>query len=117
MASSTVKMDDGEIDLVYSDTLSKMDGLSTVLDTESGKHLTFDFMKHQRVKAFVLEPLESNDENNPENLILDVSGERIKYAPIQVEIHQKAIDVIVPDWLDTERWSIRFQKNFPGYRS
>lgn len=97
-----------------------------MLDSERGKHMTYDYINHQKVKAFVLEPLGYQcTSQNSENLleeslhdhILDVSGERIPYAPIQVEIHPKLANLIVPSWLDDNRWHEQFTKQFGNFRN
>jgi diacylglycerol kinase family enzyme len=105
MASSSVSLDDGEIDLVYADKLSRIAGLGSLLGSESGKHLLQPAMMHYHVKAFVLEPhgyKENQSKEKLESLILNVSGERVPYEPIMVEIHRGAATLIAPTWFKPE---------------
>jgi diacylglycerol kinase family enzyme len=120
LAAPLTKFDDGLMHVVYSEKMNRSNTLACVLDSERGMHLTFDFIEHLPVKAFVLEPLgyvpdDGNLEKIEENLdelLLDVSGERVPYAPIQVEVLPKVMNLICPEWLDYHRWSKTFEKEF-----
>ena len=91
--------------------------MQSVLDQGSGAYLNFDFVRSEKVKAFVLEPhgytydgKERKVENGEKKGILDVSGEEVPYEPVRVEIHPGVISIIAPTWLDEEEWSRRAKK-------
>ncbi|RKO90038.1 ATP-NAD kinase-like domain-containing protein, partial [Blyttiomyces helicus] len=90
------RLNDGGMDVVWSETMNTMDGFRTVLDQGSGKYRQFPFLRSERCKAFVLEPEGWRG-------ILDVSGEEVPYAPIKVEVHPALVSVIAPRWLDEDR--------------
>ncbi|KAI8894337.1 ATP-NAD kinase-like domain-containing protein [Globomyces pollinis-pini] len=131
ICSPTTKIDDGELVVMYSDSMGRSGSLACVLDSERGAHMTMKSMKHYRVKAFSLVPyghdkLSKRARNDTEsnssvglltdaNLILDVSGERIPYSPIQVEVIPSVLNLIVPEWLDAERWASKFHAEFPTF--
>jgi hypothetical protein len=84
-----------------------------LLNSEQGKYASN--IGHFKLKAFALEPagyssyIDSNDDTH--ELILNVSGERIPYDTIQVEIHPRVINMITPFWMDIERWARHYDEN------
>jgi sphingosine kinase len=120
LSAPITTFDDGLIHLVYSEKMNRSNALACLLDSERGVQLTFDFIEHLPIKAFVLEPLgmvtddgkSENIEDNLTNLYLDVSGERVPYAPIQVEVMPSMINLICPEWLDHRRWRKQYEKEF-----
>ena len=137
LALPKTQMDDGKLGIVWSEKMARSEVLAVLLDQEHGIHMTFNSMHHAQVNAFVLEPegwvyripkegslrVGGSDEELPvtsairnggtsKGGILDLSGERIAYAPVHVEVHPKAIHVIVPIWLDDKRWKTRFDAKY-----
>ena len=100
--------------------MNRSSTLACILDSERGMHMTFDFISHQKVKAFVIEPLEivrsdgSLELQPSDELILAISGERIPYVPIQVEVFPQLANLICPTWLDADRWMKNFYQEFPS---
>jgi hypothetical protein len=120
LSAPLTTFDDGKIQMVYSEKMNRSNVLACVLDSERGIHLTYDFVEHFFVKAFVLEPLGvlpddgslERVEENLGNLNLDISGERVLYAPVQVEVLPRLMNLICPSWLDHTRWKKQFEKEF-----
>lgn len=123
------KMDNGLIDVLYSEKISRSSIISTFIEGEKGAGIMMKGMSHQRVKAFVLEPGsytvgKGNEktsqvdllEDHLDRLILDVSGERVPYSTIQVEVLPSVMNCIVPGHFDPSRWEKNFQRDFPGFK-
>ncbi|KAJ3056834.1 hypothetical protein HK097_003717 [Rhizophlyctis rosea] len=114
LTSPSTRLHDGSIHLIWSETMSRWQALQSVLDQGSGAYLNFDFVKSERVKAFVLEPegytyggKERKLEIGEKKGILDVSGEEVPYETVRVEVHPGVLSIIAPPWLDEEEWSRR----------
>lgn len=130
-------IDNGTIDLLYCEKISRASVLASFLDAERGVSMTLPSINHKRVKAFVLEPgafllrkgdasvnashtdlLDGtgNDIVENQDLVMDVSGERYPYKITKVEVLPSLINIIVPAWLDSSRWQRNFFKEFPSAR-
>ena len=114
-------IDNGHMDLLYCETISRKSVLTSFLDAERGVSMTLPSMHHKRIKAFVLEPYgfavgnsDSIEENS--SLIMDVSGERFPYSSIKVEVLPSLVNIIVPSWLESGRWQRNFNEDYPKYR-
>lgn len=109
LSSPDSLLDDGLIDVQYGMKMSRGSVLPVVLDQSTGNHVDLPFIERHKVKAFVLEPLGYDEKTRLTDLILDVSGERIEYRPIQVEILEKAINLIVAKNFDKSKWLRKYQ--------
>lgn len=123
-------IDNGTIDILYCEKISRASVLASFLDAERGVSMTLPDMTHKRVKAFVLEPgaflLRNGDKEvnvsqadlldgvKHQYLVMDVSGERYPYKITKVELLPSIINIIVPAWLDSSRWQRNFFKEFPN---
>ncbi|KAJ3033346.1 hypothetical protein HDV00_006480 [Rhizophlyctis rosea] len=113
LTSPQTRLNDGALNLIWSETMSRWQGLQSVLDQGSGAYLKFDFVRSEMVKAFVLEPegwtydSGKGPGEGEKKGILDVSGEEVAYGPVRVEVHPGALRVVTPPWLDEEEWSRR----------
>ncbi|KAH6565312.1 hypothetical protein BASA50_008960 [Batrachochytrium salamandrivorans] len=124
------KIDDGEMTVVWSENMGSMRVLKTLLNQESGESLTYDAVKHTKALAFAIEPdaytyqipsssvpePSSSNAKNPSQKsrlgIMDVSGEKVSYSPIVVEVHTKMLNLVVPPWLDMGRWEKPFMEKY-----
>ncbi|KAJ3321670.1 hypothetical protein HDV06_003963 [Boothiomyces sp. JEL0866] len=125
LCSPGIKMDDGLIDLMYCEKINRGDALKAILDSEKGAHMTIDNFQHRPVVAFALEPSsyhrsiglakakEPKASDKLDHLILNVSGERIPYGTVQVEIHPQMLQTIVPEYFDDSRFVTNILKDFP----
>ena len=114
-SSPDTTIDDGLLDIQFGRKLSRTSVLPVVLDQSTGAHIDLPFIERFKVKAFVLEPRGYDSKANFDELILDVSGERIPYTPIQVEILEKGINLIVPKRLDKKYWLKVYQSKHPDF--
>ncbi|KAJ3363542.1 hypothetical protein HDU91_002942 [Kappamyces sp. JEL0680] len=122
------KLNNGIMDVLFLEKTNRSTVLASFLDAERGISMTLPNMKHHRVKALVLEPgsfqVNANGNNKSsqvdlleeslDHLILDVSGERVPYGRIQVEVLPSLVHIIAPAWLDEDRWEKNFYKDFPN---
>ena len=77
------KIGTGKMRLLWIDgSISRLSTLKMFSDSETGKHVDMNELKLIDVKAFRIEPLDSD-----ENGIMTVDGERVKYGPMQAQIH------------------------------
>jgi diacylglycerol kinase family enzyme len=116
------KLNDGLLDVLFCEKLRRGAVLGSFLDAERGASLTLPNMQHYRVKALVLEPgcygpVPEGNTGNLENLILDVSGERVPYGTIKVEVIPGVMNCIVPSWFDEEKWERNFRRDFPKFQT
>ncbi|TPX61058.1 hypothetical protein PhCBS80983_g01406 [Powellomyces hirtus] len=110
MASPSARLANGEIDVIWSEEMSVIQGLAAVTDQGSGKYLQLPYIKQERVKALVLEPHgwawdKDGRKNVHAGTYLNVSGERVPYLPTRMELHPGVLTVIAPEWLDEEEWT------------
>ncbi|KAJ3273860.1 hypothetical protein HDV01_003838 [Terramyces sp. JEL0728] len=120
-----IKMDDGLMDVMYCEQIGRGDALKAILDSEKGAHMNLNNFQHRPVVAFALEPFgyhrslgmakakEPKADEKLDHLILNVSGERIPYGIVQVEIHPQMLQTIVPEYLDDARFASNILKDFP----
>jgi hypothetical protein len=122
------KIDNGIMDLLFMEKTTRSSVLASFLDSERGVAMTLPGMRHYRLKAFVLDPgsytvhsggnKKSSQadllEEPLSDLIMDISGERVPYGRIQVEVLPSLINIIVPDWYDPDRWQRNFVEDFPN---
>ncbi|KAJ3252868.1 hypothetical protein HK103_001113 [Boothiomyces macroporosus] len=125
LCSPGIKMDDGLIDVMYCEKINRGDALKAILDSEKGAHMTIDTFQHRPVVAFALEPSsyhrslgiaktkDAKPTDKLDHLILNVSGERIPYGTVQVEIHPHMLQTIVPEYFDDSRFVSNILKDFP----
>ncbi|KAL5032291.1 hypothetical protein RTP6_000423 [Batrachochytrium dendrobatidis] len=141
LVAPSIKSDDGQMQIVWSEDMGAQKTLLAILDQETGKFLTFDSTRQAKAVAFVIEPepyvykIPKNTQDfagdgsqssaakslgvsriastrNPG--IMDVSGEEVSYESITVEVHPKMLNCIVPVWLDQQRWEKQFLERFDG---
>jgi diacylglycerol kinase family enzyme len=126
-ACALAKLNNGLLDVLFCEKLSRGTILASFLDAARGGSLTIPKMQHHRVKALVLEPggykpVQGEDtsqidllEGNLDHLNLDVSGERVPYGTIKVEVIPGAVNCIVPSWFNEEKWERNFRRDFPEF--
>jgi hypothetical protein len=56
LASPNVTLNNGAMDVIWSDKMTKADILKVLLNPSDGKYVQAPFMKHEMASAFVLEP-------------------------------------------------------------
>ncbi|KAJ3148805.1 hypothetical protein HDU86_007360 [Geranomyces michiganensis] len=110
MAAPASRLADGLLHVVWSEGMTVVQALSSLLDQGSGKYLESPVMKCERVKAFVIDPQGwSWDKGGLKDVkagrYMDVSGEQVPYLPTRVEVHPAIMNVLAPDWLDEEEWT------------
>jgi len=107
LVAPNASFNSGDIDLIFTEDIKLTKVLPILLDQGSGKIANLEFVKHQKVKAFILDPgpmvgpmvevaPESTDNKKG---ILDVDGEEIPSGRIHVEILPSILNVIHPYWL------------------
>ena len=114
--------------MLFCERIGRGTVLASFLDAERGVSMTLPKMQHHRVKALVLEPGgygpipedKSSQiellEGNLDKLVLDVSGERVPYGTIKIEVIPGAVNCIVPSWFDEGKWERNFRTDFPNFR-
>jgi diacylglycerol kinase family enzyme len=87
-------LNDGSMDLIWAQGLTGLSGrlqlLSMMIQSEEGGHVDMEFVKSEKVKAFVIEPLF-------DDTWLVVDGEVIERKTTWIETHPSACDVIISD--------------------
>jgi sphingosine kinase len=74
------ELNNGELLLIYiKEGCSKVNLLKILTSTENGEYLQNPYVEYVRIKAFRLEPLDTNG-----NIMVD--GEKVPYGPIQGEV-------------------------------
>ncbi len=91
------------LQLIYSQRMTKLQVLKTLLDSSSGNYLKEKGVVQKSISAFVLFPhgyvysgFCDSCSGKERNGFLDVSGEEIDYSEIRVEILPRLLSVIVP---------------------
>ncbi len=76
---------DGNMHLMYiTEGASKIDILKILTEAENGSHFKNELVEYVKIKAFRLEPLNSNKTRSDGTMMVD--GEHVSYGPIQAEI-------------------------------
>ena len=109
LSSPDIILDDGLIDVQYGIKMSRTAVLPVILDQSTGNHVDLPFIERRKVKAFALEPRGHDSNVEIDQLMLDISGEKVAYKPIQVEVIEKAINLIVPQQFNKLEWMQEFQ--------
>lgn len=91
-------MNDGCIDLVWTQSSSKRKFLSFFDQTATGDFIDSDFVEHNKVHAFVVSPKKLPKDGN-----LGVDGERVNYFPFAMQVHASVLSLICqePSYFDT----------------
>ncbi|KAI8914501.1 ATP-NAD kinase-like domain-containing protein [Gorgonomyces haynaldii] len=130
--SPMTHQDDGLLNVTWSEEMTFSAFVSALLKGETGEFHIHDAVKSQKVLAFALDPSGYIYGKSPANSrrgsvvsqqsrnsvgqgvkgILNVSGEMIPYAPIQVEILPQILNVVSPPWMDTKRWETKFNETY-----
>ncbi|KAI8591355.1 ATP-NAD kinase-like domain-containing protein [Geranomyces variabilis] len=110
MAAPASRLADGTLHVVWSEGMTLVQALASLIDQGSGNYLTSPVMNVERVKAFVIDPHGwSWDKKGLKDVhagkYMDVSGEQVSYLPTRVEVHPAIMNVLAPDWLDEEEWT------------
>ena len=117
-------LDNGLLDLVWMQNVTRFNLLKFLLDTESGKYVREKFTHTEKCQAFVLVPgglwdgksltselrledtLKSLETRQSEEAgILDVDGEKVTYGAVMVECVGRAARLVVPGTHDQRVWS------------
>jgi len=85
-------INDGCIDLIFCDTVGRINLLLLLTGIEDGKAADLPFVKYVKVRAFKLEP-----DNTHRSAPIAIDGEKSNNLPLQVEVH-KALCKIFYDW-------------------
>lgn len=129
-------MNDGVLNVTYASSLSMGAIVGCLIKGETGEFHTYKCIESVPCLAFVLEPDEYRYDSSSflskmskgsrrssvsrpsvtsmggKKGILNVSGERIPYEAIQVEILPGVLNVIVPEWLDVTKWKREFNEAY-----
>ncbi|OMJ21478.1 Sphingosine kinase A [Smittium culicis] len=117
MASDKASINDGLIDLIYTQEVSKLDILPYIIDSSKGGHLNKNGLFHYKTKAIIIEPdgtryISSNKSaasdskihdvaNKPSELprdskgVFSLDGERSDIGPIKIEVIPNLLNVII----------------------
>ncbi|OMJ18654.1 Sphingosine kinase A, partial [Smittium culicis] len=117
MASEKASINDGLIDLIYTQDVSKLDILPYVIDSTKGGHLNKNGIFHYKTKAIIIEPdgtryisskkstasdIKAHDVLNktldlPKNSkgLFSLDGERSDIGPIKIEVIPNLLNVII----------------------
>ncbi|KAI9014857.1 ATP-NAD kinase-like domain-containing protein [Gaertneriomyces semiglobifer] len=103
------RLNDGCIYMIWTHSMSTVQGLKAVVDQSRAAYLTFPYVNIKKVKGYVLEPRGwklRGSNRAPSHLtgIMDVSGESVPYLPVRVEVHPGMMNVLAPEWLDEDEW-------------
>ncbi|TPX35700.1 hypothetical protein SmJEL517_g01860 [Synchytrium microbalum] len=119
LTSEFARFGDGAMDIIWAENLVRSQVLPLLNDQAAGLHLKLPGIQFQKTRAWVLEPEgwgkgmpdpnkvksgSKKDKNALQKGYMDISGEEIEYGPIRVEIHSDIVKVIVPSWLDEDKW-------------
>lgn len=81
-------MDDGYLDLIIVEEISKFELLRVFPRVFSGKHVDHPCIRHHRTKSLKL--------SSPRSLELFSDGEYVQDLPVKIEVLPKALPIIVP---------------------
>ncbi len=104
LASPDARMANGVMELMWITQNSLGDAVGVLLDGASAKHLDVansNYVKNV-VALYLIPGPQVSSATEPREGILDLSGEKIPYGPIRLEVHPRIMQLIVPPWYDEE---------------
>jgi hypothetical protein len=104
------RLNTGFLSLNYAQNLSMFEQLKMLLSIETAGHLKNENVHSAKVKAIVLHPgprvkkgcCPSGEDTNG---FISLSGEKVDYNTITMEVHAGMMNVLAPFWLDEDKLS------------